>query len=343
MNKTKFVRRMILLVVIFVLAGCTAASETPAAHEDETAAGLLSLPEITAVTLANRPLRVVATTSLIGDVVGHIGGEAIALTVLMDGGQDPHSYEPSAGDLTAVADADVVFVNGWNLEEGLVGDLATIAEGAPLVPISAGIEPLEFGSAGHDHEEEEDDEHEAHAGADPHVWFAVQHVQQWAQNTAAVLGGLDPANEATYQTNLTSYLAELETLGEELAAQMATIPAEKRKLVTNHDALGYLAATYDLELVGTVIPGASTLAEPAASDLAELVQAMTDEGVCTIFSESTVSSQLADTVAAELAHCESVTVLPLFTGALGPQGSGAETYSGFMRTNVATIVQGLGQ
>lgn len=335
MNNTNFFRKMIsLLMIIFVLAGCTA-------DHDEVANEPLSLPELTAVTLDNRPLRVVVTTSLIGDVVANIGGEVIELTVLMNAGQDPHSYEPSAGDLTAAADADVVFINGWNLEEGLASDLANIAEEAPLVPISAGIEPLEFGAMGHDHEEEE--EHGAHENADPHVWFAVQNVQQWARNAAAVLGELDPAHEAIYQSNLTTYLAELEALEEELGTQMATIPPEKRKLVTNHDALGYLAAAYDLELVGTVIPGASTLAEPAASDLAELIQAMTSEGVCTIFTESTVSSQLADTVAAELDNCESVTVLSLFTGSLGPQGSGAETYIGFMRTNVATIVQGLAE
>ncbi|NDJ35926.1 MAG: zinc ABC transporter substrate-binding protein [Chloroflexi bacterium] len=313
---------------------------------------MLALPELEAADLGGEPLTVIATTSIIGDVVAQVGGDAIALTVLMEPGQDPHSYEPSAGDLTTVSESDVVFVNGWNLEEGLADDLETIGEAAVIVPVSANIEPLEFG--GHDHDEhgdehgddehgdEHDDEHaHEHSGADPHTWFNVDHVKQWAANVEQVLSTLDPANAETYAANAEAYLAELDALETYVMDQVGAIPAENRLLVTNHDAFGYFADAYGFEVIGTVIPGASTLAEPSARDLAELIEEMEENGVCTIFTETTVSDTLAQTVAAELDGCETVQVLPLYTGSVGPEGSGAETYVDMFRANVDTIVDGL--
>ncbi|MGF1504065.1 MAG: metal ABC transporter solute-binding protein, Zn/Mn family [Anaerolineae bacterium] len=316
-------------------------------HE-EGEAGMLALPELEAADLGGEPLTVIATTSIIGDVVAQVGGDAIALTVLMEPGQGPHSYEPSAGDLTTVSESDVVFVNGRNLEEGLADDLETIGEAAVIVPVSANIEPLEFG--GHDHDEHGDDEHgdehddehaHEHSGADPHTWFNVDHVKQWAANVEQLLSTLDPANAETYAANAEAYLAELDALETYVMDQVGAIPAENRLLVTNHDAFGYFADAYGFEVIGTVIPGASTLAEPSARDLAELIEEMEENGVCTIFTETTVSDTLAQTVAAELDGCETVQVLPLYTGSVGPEGSGAETYVDMFRANVDTIVDGL--
>ncbi|MDJ0756008.1 MAG: zinc ABC transporter substrate-binding protein [Ardenticatenaceae bacterium] len=329
-------------------------------HEEE--AEMLALPELNAAELGGEPLRVVATTSIIGDVVAQVGGEAIALTVLMGPGQDPHSYEPSARDLTTVADSNVIFVNGWNLEEGLADDLENIGEDAPVVPISANIEPMAFGEDAHDHEEgeehkegEEHEEGEAHAeeedhgdehghdhsGADPHVWFSIHNVEQWVENVANALSDLDPANAATYEANAAAYLAELETLEDYAAEQMGQISEDNRFLVTNHDAFGYFAHEYDISVLGTIIPGMSTLAEPSASDLADLITEMEEHAVCTIFTETTVSDTLAQTVAAELSDCDDVQVLTLYTGAVGPEGSGADSYIGMFRANVDTIVSGL--
>ena len=118
---------------------------TVEASAPQTLLAPLALPALSAVQLDGRPLRVVATTGIIGDVVGRVGGDAIELTTLMGPGQDPHSYQPAAADLTAAANADVIFINGWDLEEGLVADLASIAQDAVIVPISAGIVPLPFG------------------------------------------------------------------------------------------------------------------------------------------------------------------------------------------------------
>ncbi len=291
----------------------------------------------------------VATTSIIGDVVGAVAGDAVDLTVLMNAGQDPHSYSPSASDLTTVASADVIFVNGWDLEEGLIGDLETISEQTPLVPISAGIEPLPFGEGGHHHDEEEAAAGEEHAGeeahdhgaVDPHTWFSVANVRQWVENARTSLSRLDPANAATYEQNAAAYLAQLDELDAYVRETAGAIPPERRVLVTNHDNLGYFARDYGFEVLGAVIPSSSSLAEPSASDLTDLIGAMRAEGVCSLFSETTVSDRLAQTVGAELGDCSEVRVLQLYTDALGPAGSGADSYIGLMRTNVETIATGL--
>lgn len=309
-------------------------------HEGEGEGKALSLPELSAVTLDGRPLQVVVTSSLMGDIVATVGGGNIELTALAGPGQDPHSYIATPRDLVALASADVIFVNGWDLEEGLARDVETIAadNDIPVVPISANIMPLEFGDS--DHEEEEEDEH-GHGASDPHVWFAVHNVEQWVENTAVVLSTLDPASAATFEANAAEMIEALEVLEDELDTLIDQIPADRRKIVTNHDSLGYFAHEYDFEVVGTVIPSVSTLAEPSARDLAGLIGAMREENICVIMTETTVSDQLANTVVAELNNCDSVEVVQLFTGALGGPGSGAENYLDFMRTNVSRIVAAL--
>jgi zinc/manganese transport system substrate-binding protein len=313
-------------------------------HEYDTGLTQLLLPALEAVDLDGRPLRVIATTSIIGDVVGRIGGDAIELATLMGPGQDPHSYQPGAADLTAVARADTIFINGWNLEEGLLDDLANIGEGIPLVPVNAGIEPLAF-----DEDEHEGEEHEAedmedghdHGGADPHTWQSVQNVMKWVENVSTTLSALDPSNSALYSANAEDYLVELEELDDYLRNELGTIPDARRVLVTNHDTFGYFAGAYGFEVLGTVIPGASTLAEPTAGALAALIQAMAEEEICALFTETTVSDRLAQTVSAELSGCEDVRVVKLFTDALGPAGSDADSYTGMMRANVDAIVAAL--
>ncbi len=314
-------------------------------HDSEEGTEVLALPALEAVNLAGGKLRVVATTSIIGDVVANVAGDAIDLTVLMGPGQDPHSFSPGAAQLTAVARAHIIFVNGWNLEERLLSDLETIGEGVPIAAVSANIQPLLSSAHLHDEHEEHEahsgpEEHE-HSGADPHVWFSIHNVEQWVKNIRDILSTLDPANASLYSANAEHYLAELEALHDYTKAQLATIPAEKRVLVTNHNSFAYFARDYGFESLGTVIPSVSTLAEPSAADLASLIAVMRAEDVCTVFTETTVSDKLAQTVAAELTHCDSVQVLQLYSGALGVAGSGAETYLGMFRANVDTIVAGL--
>jgi ABC-type Zn uptake system ZnuABC Zn-binding protein ZnuA len=324
------------------------------ADEHEHSAEMLVLPELQAAELGGEPMKVIATTSIIGDVVAQVGGDAIELTTLIGIGQDAHSFEPTAEDLTAVARADVIFINGWDLEEGLVHDLEEIGEDVPIVAISANIAPLAPGEDELEHEEEgeeherEHDEHEAgeeehheHSGADPHVWFSIHNVEQWVENVESVLSDLDPANVDAYESNAASYRSELESLEEYAASQLAQIPEEKRLLVTNHDSLSYFARDYGFELIGTILPAASTLAEPSASDLAGLIDKMELHELCTIFTEKSISDNLAQTVASELGGCSVVKVLPIYTGSIGMPDSGADSYIGMYRANVDAVVSGL--
>ncbi len=314
-----------LVLVVALLAACGGPAAELTFQTEPLAP--LSLPAIEAAALDGRPLRVVATTSLIGDAAARVGGAAIALTTLMPPGQDPHSYQPAAADLAAAADADLILVNGWNLEEGLLGDLAAAGD-APLVPVSAGITPLPANNNP--------------TAADPHVWQDVANVMQWADTIAAALSAADPANAATYAANAAAYRAELAELDDFARRQTATIPAERRVLVTNHDTLAYFAAAYDFRVLGSVLPGASTLAEATAANLAALAEAMAEAGVCSLFVETTAADQVARALSEELDDCDEVRVLSLYSDALGPPGSGAETYVGMMRANVALIVAALG-
>ena len=338
----------ILLSVGMTATGCTDSSipaETVGTavhenHKDEE--NTLVLPELSAAALDGTSLKVVATTSIIGDVVAQVGGDAIELTTLMGAGQDPHSYEPAARELTAVADADVIFVNGWDLEEALVDNIAEIGSGVPVVAISADIEPLRFDTNEHTHEDKgQATDEPAHSGANPHVWFSVPNAMQWTKNVAQVLSELDPAHAETYASNAAAYQGELAELEAYTEGQLGQIPEDRRFLVTNHDAFGYFADSYGFTVIGTVIPGMSTLAEPSANDLASLIEEMGQHGLCTIFTETTVSDTLAQTVAGELNNCEDVNVVKLYTGSIGPVGSGADSYIGMFRTNVAAIVEGL--
>lgn len=321
-----------MMVTAVLLAGCasekTSESSPDNDHQDDL---MLVLPELTPPDLKGGKLRVVATTSIIGDVVAQVGGDAIELTTLIAPGQDPHGFNPTAQDLTAVTDAHVIIINGWDLEEGLIATLQNVAGDKPLIPISAGIMPLTL-----EGEHERGDGH-ADQGVDPHVWLDPHQVVQWVTNLHAIFSALDPANADRYGANADRYrqqVADLITLYDE---QLGQIPADGRQLITNHDALGYFARAYDFEVIGTVIPAASTLAEPSASGLADLVAAMTAAGSCTIFTETTANDQLAQAAAAELAHCESVNIVPLYTGSLGMPGSGADTYISMMETNLEAM------
>jgi zinc/manganese transport system substrate-binding protein/manganese/iron transport system substrate-binding protein len=217
-----------------------------------------------AVMGAGEKLQVVATTNIVGDVVGRVGGDRIELMTLMGIGVDPHSYVPAPSEVAAVHDADLVFLNGGGLEDGLENVLESAGGEAPRVEISEGIQfrPAE----GEAHAEEDDHDH---GELDAHVWFSVPNVIHWVENARQTLSLLDPGNADAYQANAEAYTQELEELDAWIQAQVETIPVENRKLVTNHASFGYLADRYGLEQVGTVYPF-NPSAVPAARAIAAL-------------------------------------------------------------------------
>jgi ABC-type Zn uptake system ZnuABC Zn-binding protein ZnuA len=266
-------------------------------------------------------------------VVANVGGEAIDLTVLMAPGQDPHSYEPGARDLSIIEDAHVIFINGLGLEESLEATIDAVATGVTVVPVSEGIEGIAVESDDHS------DEHAQKGGVDPHTWMDPHNVVTWAEIIADELAALDADNAEIYAANAADYVEALEGLDAYISEQAARIPPAERRLVTNHEALGYFAGRYGFEIVGTVYVGPSQLNEPSAGELGQLIETIEAEDVRAIFVETTVGDELAAVVADEVGY--EVAVYTLYTGSLGDTGSGADTYLDMMRTNIDTIVEGI--
>jgi ABC-type Zn uptake system ZnuABC Zn-binding protein ZnuA len=314
---------LLCVLSLFVVSGCRCGE--PVEHEylvDE-------MPSLSPVALGEgERLRVVATTSIVADVVQNVGGDLIDLATLLPLGADPHAFEPTPQDAAAVAGAHVVFANGAGLEVFLENLLASAGEGVAVVSVSSGIELLDLG-AGHD-------EHQ-HEGADPHVWFDPNNVIVWTHNVEHALSALDPANAGAYKANAEAYAAELKALDGWIQEQVAQVPEGNRKLVTDHASFGYFARRYGFEQVGAVFPGYSTLAEPSAQELAALEEAIRTHGVKAVFVGLSVNPTLAERVAEDTG----TQVVFLYTGSLSEPGGPAGDYIAFMKYNVAAIVEAL--
>ncbi|MGA7272829.1 MAG: metal ABC transporter substrate-binding protein [Acidimicrobiia bacterium] len=270
---------------------------------------------------------VVVTTSILGDVVTQLVGDAGRVETLMGPGVDPHEFLPSARQATLLHQADLVVANGLGLEEGMVDVLgAARADGVTVLEVAPNVDPIPF-SVG-----------EEKGSPDPHFWFDPTRMAGAGDLIAASLEKVDPTGD--WSGAASRLHTDMLDLDEEVGQIVAPIPSDRRKLVTNHDALGYFAARYDFQIIASVIPAASTLAEPSAADLAGLVDTLRQEHVTTIFAETGAPDTLARAVASELGS--SVTVRSLYTGSLGEPGSGAETYAGMIRTDARTIADALG-
>ena len=274
-------------------------------------------------------LRVVATTSILGDVVSNIGGNAIELSTLIEAGQDPHGFEPTPSTYALIEKAELIFVNGFELEESFLEDIEAAAKGA-VESVSDGIEPIHT------------EDHDADTHADPHVWFDAANVMIWVDAIEKRLIMADPSNSGGYQARADEYRRRLEELDRWMQEQIASIPMEKRKLITDHHIFGYFAKRYGFEIVGTILPGASTNAEASARSITNLVGVLKNEGVSTIFVGTTAGrsvEQLAETIASELKR--EILVIKTLTGSLSPAGEPGDTYIGYMEYNTTQIVRGL--
>jgi zinc/manganese transport system substrate-binding protein len=306
----------------------------------------------------------VATTSILGDVVSRLVGDDGEVEVLMPAGSDPHSFSPSAAQAATVRDADLVVANGLGLEESLLDLLAAArVEGATVFEVAPELDPIATGGtavADHDDHAEEDDhadegdhgeaEGTGDAGdghghavgeADPHVWFDPVRMADGVRLIARELAAVDDTlSDDEWQQRGEDYAAELLALDEEIRETLSVIPAERRVLVTNHEAIGYFAQRYDLAIIGTVVPGGTTLANASASRIAELADTVRDAGVPAIFAENTADARLSEALAREAGT--DVEVVQLYTDSLGEEGSGAETYIGLLRTDAQLVADALG-
>lgn len=273
-------------------------------------------------------MTVVTTTSILGDVAANVVGDAGTVTVLLPRSADPHDYQASSRQVADIIAADLVIANGLHLEEGL-DDVLTTAEsdGARILWIGDLIDPIPFG----------DSRSEGHSDFDPHFWFDPLRVAEAASAIAGELEEMAPGGG--WSDRAAAYAAELREADADIIAILAAVPPERRSLVTSHDAFGYFALRYGFEVLGTVIPGGSTMAEPSAAELSELVGIIEAAAVPAIFTDAAESARLADSLARELGGA--VEVVRLHTGALGEEGSSAGTLIGMLTTNAILIAEAL--
>jgi manganese/iron transport system substrate-binding protein len=271
--------------------------------------------------------RVVTSTTVLADLVQQVGGDRLAsVRPVVPAGVDVEDYDPRPADLQAVAQADLLVMNGLALDRWVPKLVDSANPRITTLVLTDGLPALGVGTS--------QDEDIAENG-NPHFWLDPQYAKVYVQRIHDQLVSIDPDGAATYDANTLAYVAQLEALDEWIGQQVATIPPDNRKLVSFHDAFPYFAARYGFVLVGVITPSPGQ--EPSAGELAQLVQTVRAAGVKAVFSEAQFSPKLVQTLAAE-AGIQQV-VADLYNDSLGE--APADTYIGMMRYNVERIVQAL--
>lgn len=274
-----------------------------------------------------RAIRVVCTTGMVADLVRNIGGDRVQVDQLMGEGVDPHLYKSSPGDLARLDASDLIFYSGLHLEGKMSELFERIATRKRTIAVTSQL--------AHDKLLGEANSH------DPHVWMDVA---LWSETTQAVFQALsefDPAHTADYQTRLNSYRQQLAALDQECRSKLSSIPAERRVLVTAHDAFSYFGRAYQTEV--RAIQGISTESEAGVREINELVSFLVERKIKAVFVETSVSDR---NIQALIEGCQSrghrVTIGgALYSDAMGTAGTPEGTYVGMIRKNVTTIVDAL--
>jgi zinc/manganese transport system substrate-binding protein len=301
---------------------------------------------------------VVTANTILDDLVRQVGGDQVSTSCLVTPGADPHTFDPRPSDVKQLLAADLLVVNGLDLEPAVLKLATGAGFRGQLVVATAGIQPRTGGCA-HAHHEETDEHDHLHLGTpsassassdqsqignpkseisapDPHAWQNPLLVATYVANIRDALIRANPAAAELYLTRAAAYIEQLAALDRWAREQIATLPPARRKLVTSHDSLGYFADAYGFETVP--VAGISSSAEPDARTVAGIVDLIRDEQVPAVFLELTTNPKLLRQIGADagvrLAE-------PLFTDSVGPAGSGAETYLDLIRTNVTRIVAAL--
>jgi zinc/manganese transport system substrate-binding protein len=311
---------------------------------------------------AQEKLRVIATFSILGDIVTNVGGDRVEVTTLVGPDGDAHVFQPAPADAQAVAGAQVIVANGLGFEGWMERLVEASGTSAALINASEGVSPIAFGEEkhaeeagheghdhdahaeeagheGHDHDDHADEAgHEGHdhGAFDPHAWQSPVNVALYVGNIARGLSSVDPEGAAIYQANAAAYIGELDALDAEIRAAVAALPEDRRTVVTSHDAFGYLSAAYGLTFVAP--QGVSTDAEASAQDVAALITQIRAQTITAVFVENIADRRLLDQIATETGAAIGGT---LYSDALsGPEGP-ASTYLAMMRHNLSQLTVAL--
>jgi zinc/manganese transport system substrate-binding protein len=293
-------------------------------------AGALMFAAMVASAQAAEKVKVLASFSIIGDLVQKVGGDHVDVDLLVGPNVDMHHFQPSPADSRKFSETKLVVINGLGLEawaDRLVK--AAGYRGARLVA-SKGVKAL----AGHEHEHGHGEA--GHGRYDPHAWQDVGNVKIYVANIRDALSGVDPSNKAAYQQNAENYLKQLDALDRDIRAAWADIPKQRRRVITSHEAFDYYGDAYDVEFLAA--QGVSEDAEPSARDIAKLIQQIKKEKITAIFVENISSGRLMDRIAKETGAKVGG---ELYSDALSPPGGPAATYIDMMRYNTRTITDAL--
>ena len=269
---------------------------------------------------AQNRLDVVASFSILADLVKNVGGDRVNVTTLVGRNGDVHVYTPAPSDAKKNADAKILFVNGLGLEGWLPRLVQSAGNKATIITATSGIAPLKLGS-----------------DADPHAWQSPLNAKIYVANIRDALIAADPADAAVFRANAAHYLTELDSLDAEVRAAIAKIPPERRKVITTHNAFGYFAAAYGMEFLAPV--GVSTETEPSARDIAALIQQIKADKIPAVFLENLSDDRLIARIAAETgAKAGGI----LYSDALTDEKGPAPTYIDLIRHNIKALTSALG-
>jgi zinc/manganese transport system substrate-binding protein len=273
-------------------------------------------------------LKVVASFSILGDLVKNVGGDRVEVATLVGPNGNAHVYAPSPADAKKAADAKLVFVNGLGFEGWLERLVKASGTKAPIIVTTKGIKPRErVGDRDHDHD---------HGRADPHAWQSVANAKIYVTNIRDALIAADPAGKAAYDANAAAYLARLDALEREVRDVIAKIPSERRKIITSHDAFGYFEGAYG---IGFIAPqGVSTEAEASAKDVAAIITQIRKQKIAAVFLENVTDPRLVEQIARETGAKIGGT---LYSDALTDDKGDATTYIDLIRHNLRQLAAAL--
>ncbi len=270
-------------------------------------------------------MNVVATFSILGDLVKNVGGDRIEVSTLVGPNGDVHVYLPTPGDARKLAAAKVVFVNGLGLEGWVTRLISASSTKASIVIASEGIKPRKM-----------KDEHDTGDVPDAHAWQSVANAKIYVANIRDGLIALDPAGKASYDANATAYLGKLDELEKQVAVAIAKIPVDRRKIITTHDAFGYFSDAYGMTFIAP--EGVSTDAEPSAKDLAKIITQIKMQKIPAVFMENITDPRLMEEIARETGATIGGT---LYSDALSPPDGPAATYIDMMLSNLRELTSAL--
>ncbi len=275
-------------------------------------------------------LNVVATFSILGDFARNIGGDRVSVTALVGPNSDTHVYTPTPSDARKITDAKLVIVNGLGLEGWLPRLVKSSGGKAATVVATKGIATRKIDAnepSGHDHD---------HGDADPHAWQSVVNAKMYVTNIRDALVVADPAGADAYRANASAYIAKLDALDREVRGEVAKIPAERRSVISTHDAFGYFAAAYGIKFIAP--RGVSTESEPSARDIAVIITQIKKQKIPAVFLENVSDPRLMQRIAAETGAAVGGT---LYSDSLTDEKGSAPTYIDMVRHNIKTLTSAL--